>query len=195
MRTRLGVALIVATLTLGASFAVSGPAGAAAVHTVTVSPNTGLSDGQTVTVSGTGFDETPALNDWAIAQCDPAIVDAISLDSALRLCDATTQPFVFTHADAAGNLSTSYTVRKTFSLSGGRTVTCGQAPNDCAILVAQIATDGSFPGGAALISFGTPVKTVSECYREFRHDHEHSLRYRLHQLLACVVEAVHHRSR
>ncbi|MGZ4737545.1 MAG: neocarzinostatin apoprotein domain-containing protein [Acidimicrobiia bacterium] len=192
MRTRLGVALVVTALTLGGTLAVGGPAGAAGTHTVTVTPSTGLSDGQTVTVSGTGFVETPIINDWAVGMCSPAILtEAITLQNALHDCDVTTQPFTFTHADANGNLSTPFVVRKTFSTSGG-TVTCGQAPNDCAILVSQL-TGPEITGAAAPISFGPPVKTVSQCFREFAHDHQHRLRYRLIHLLTCVFTALTHR--
>ncbi len=194
MRTRIGIALMVTALALGGSLAAGGSAGAADSHTITVSPSTGLTDGQTVTVSGTGFVETPLVYDWVVTQCDPAILtETISLDNALQDCDATTSPFTFVHADSAGNLSTPFTLRKSFTTSGNIAVTCGQAANDCAILVAQV-VGGGFAGAAAPITFGTPVKTVPECYREFAHDHRHGLRYRLVQLLTCVVTALHHRT-
>jgi hypothetical protein len=190
MSRRVGVALMVAVLALGGSLVAGEPAGAAEVHTVAVTPNTGLSDGQIVTLTGTGFDETPLVNDWAIAMCEPAILDAISLENALDHCDVTTEPFVFTPADEAGNIDTQYAVRRTFVV-GGRTVTCGQSANDCAILVAQISS-GGFVGAAAAISFGTPVKTVGECLHDFFHDHRHRLRFRLRHLLVCVITALHH---
>lgn len=192
LRTRIGVALTVVALTLGGSLVASAPAGAAAVHAIAVNPSTGLSDGQIVTITGTGFDETPAVNDWSVAMCEPAALDIITLENAIQHCDITTTPFVFTHADAAGNLSTQYAVRKTFTVEGGRTVTCGQSPNDCVILVAQITTVG-FTGAGVPISFGAPVKTVAECFRDFRLDHTHSLRYRFRQLLICVFTALTHR--
>ena len=104
MRGRIGVALVVVALTLGGSLVASAPAGAAAVHAVTVSPSAGLSDGQTVTVSGTGFDETPAIYDWSVTQCSAAVLSSpIDLNSAINDCDGTSYPVVFTHADPAGN--------------------------------------------------------------------------------------------
>ena len=191
---------MVVALSVGGLLAVGGPAGAAVVHTVTVSPDAGLSDGQTVTVSGTGFDETPAINDWFVSQCSAAVLSSpIDLNSAINDCDGTSYPVVFTHADPAGNLSASFVVHKTITTglgAGSGTTTCGQAPNDCAILVAQLTntpTGGVLIAAAAPISFGPPVKTVADCFRDFRHDHEHSLRYRLRHLLACVFTALIHR--
>jgi Neocarzinostatin family len=190
MRTRIGVALAVVALALGGSLATAGAAGAAGVHTVTVTPSSGLSDGQTVTVSGTGFVETPIVNDWSVAMCDPSILSSTSFETAIAHCDITTQPFVFLHADSSGAVSTPYAVRKSFTIEGGATVTCGQAPNDCAILVGQL-TDQGFVGAAAPISFGP--RTVAACYREFAHDRQHGLRFRLTHLLACVIAALSHR--
>jgi hypothetical protein len=199
MRTRIGIAFFAAALAFGSTLATAGTAGAADSHTVTVSPSTGLSDGQTVTVTGAGFVETPALYDWAVVQCNAAILtDGITLDNALHDCDASGGPDTggtFAHADAGGNLSpTSFVVRKSFTTTGPAVpVTCGQAPNDCAILVAQLTTPGgSFVGAAAPMSFGTPIKTVAQCYQEFTRDHQHSLRYRLVHLLTCVFTALHH---
>jgi Neocarzinostatin family len=186
MRTRIGVAFVVAALGLGSTLIAVGPAGAAGAHTVTVTPSTGLVDGQTVTVSGTGFVETPIINDWSVSLCDSAILsEPITLQNALHDCDATTQPFVFTHADAAGNLSTPFAVRKSFTTSGNLSVTCGQAPNDCAILVSQL-TGSDITGAAAPISFGTPVRTLADCIREFLGDHNHGPKARFHRLLVCV---------
>jgi hypothetical protein len=200
MRTRIGVAFFAAALVFGSSLATAGTAGAADSHSVTVSPSRGLSDGQTVTVTGSGFVETPALYDWAVVECSAAILtDGITLDNALKDCDAGGSPDTggtFAHADAGGNLSpTPFVVRTSFSTTTPTPVpvTCGQAPNDCAILVAQLTTPGgTFVGAAAPISFGTPVRTVAECYRELTHDHQHSLRYRLVHLLTCVFTALHH---
>lgn len=184
MRSRIGTAVVVAALALGGSVATIEPAAAAGAHTVTVTPSTGLADGQTVTVSGTGFVETPIVNDWSVAMCDPGIIAGITLENALQHCDVTTQPFAFTHADAAGNLSTPYAVRKSFNTSSGA-VTCGQKPSDCVILLAQL-TDQGFVGATASISFGTPTRTLADCIREFLNDHQRGLRFRFYRLLVCV---------
>src|SRR3954447_3696758 len=100
MRKRIGISLVVVAVTLGGALVAVEPAGAAAVHTVTVTPSTRLSDGQTVTVAGTGFDETPAIYDWAVTQCSAAVLAGpITLDTAINDCDGTSFPVAFAHAD------------------------------------------------------------------------------------------------
>ena len=62
---------------------------------------------------------------------------------------------MFTHADAAGNLSTAFEVRAGFTLTAGGvgTVDCTATP--CVILVAQVVTGAvNFVGAAAPITFG-----------------------------------------
>jgi hypothetical protein len=191
MRTRIGSAVFAAALAFAGVAVASAPAGAADGHAVTVTPDAGLVDGQQVTVAGTGFVETPIINDWSVALCSGAILtDGVTLDHALTDCDVTTQPFVFTHADASGNLSTPFTVRKSFTTSGGA-VTCGQGAQSCAILVAQLTEGGILTGAATAISFGPPPPpTVAECFRDFAHDHQHPLRVRSVRLLLCVLRAL-----
>jgi hypothetical protein len=192
MRRRFGIAVVTLALAAAGLVGATAPAGATAGHAVTVTPSTGLSDGQTVTVSGTGFTETPIVNDWSVAMCRPEILaGAPTIEDAIANCDITTQPFVFTHADANGNLSTPYTVRKTFAANGTQ-ITCGQAPNDCAILVAQLTSVG-FVGAAAPISFGQPVPTLKDCIRTFLADHQHRPAVKLHRLLVCIFIALTHK--
>jgi hypothetical protein len=194
MRAHVGIALIVTVLTLGAPLAPIAPAGAADVHVVTVTPSTGLSDGQTVTVSGSGFFEHPVSNEWLVSMCDPAVLATIELRVALDHCDITTPPNVYAQIDEAGNFSVPFPVRRTFPLIDGTTVTCGKAPNDCAILVAQVTSEGFF-GASAPISFRRQVPTLGDCIREFLGDHGHGPRHRFHRLLVCIFTALTHRPR
>jgi Neocarzinostatin family len=189
MRTRIGSAALVAALTFAGVAVASTPAGAADSHAITVTPDSGLVDGQSVTVGGTGFVETPIINDWFAAECSGAILtDGVTLDNALKDCDVTTQPFVFVHADADGNLSTPLTVRKTFTTSSNIPVTCGQGADQCAILVSQLTEGGILRGAAAAISFGPPPpSTIADCFRAFAHDHNHSPRVKAVHLLLCVL--------
>lgn len=191
MRSRIGSAVVVAVAALAlAGIAVaSTPAGAADGHAVTVTPATGLADGQQVTVAGTGFVETPIVNDWAVSECSNLILsEPLTLDNALHDCDATLQPFTFAHADSAGNLSTPFTVRKNFTNSSGTSVSCGQGAAACAILVGQLTEGGVFVGAATAISFGPPPpSTVADCFRAFARDHTHSPRVKAVRLLLCVL--------
>lgn len=149
------VCLVVA-LTLGIGLvAGAAPAGAAGWQ-VTVSPSTGLTDGQSVTVTGTGYTEHPLTQfvvDWTIVECNDAVLNS-PLDPVLVTtnCDITTTPFVYVHADAAGNVSGSFPVRASFTTGNGTAVDCSQT--QCALIVAQI-TDAGFVGAAAPIAFGS----------------------------------------
>lgn len=194
MRKRVGFSAVIVALTLSGALVAVEPAGAAAVHTVTVTPSTGLTDGQTVTVTGTGFDETPVINDWFVSQCSAAILSLATIDvgAAINDCDQTGGGFA--HADGAGNLSTSLVVHTTFTTgvgAGTGSATCGQAPNDCAVLIAQFTNNG-FIAAATPISFGTPTRTLGDCIRDFLGDHKHSVGYRFHRLLVCIFTVLSH---
>src|SRR3954469_20415431 len=107
MRKRIGVSLVVVVLAFGTAFVAGTPAGAAAVHTVSVTPSTGLFDGQAVTVHGTGFDETPlVVGGFAVQQCRAAILTVATIDipDAITNCDQSSGTAAY--ADAAGNIST-----------------------------------------------------------------------------------------
>jgi hypothetical protein len=188
MPPRIASAVLAATLVVAGIGVASAPAGAADGPAITVTPNAGLVDGQSVTVTGVRFTEKALVNDWAVVQCSGAILtDGITLDSALHDCDATTQPFVFAHADFFGNLSATFTVRKTFTTSSKIPVTCGQGADQCAILVGQLVVGGGFVGAAAPISFGPPPpSTIADCIREFAHDRTDPPRVKAQQLVACV---------
>jgi hypothetical protein len=121
------------------------------VASVTVTPSTGLTDGQTVTVSGTGFVQGPFLR---ILQCAGEPGD---LSSAVSLCDL--GPFVLPAVDAQGNvLPTPFTVSETISTSGLGLVNC--RTSQCVILIGQL------PGRFLFtpISFGAPTPTsTAQC--------------------------------
>lgn len=148
------LAVVVAVVAAAPLF-VTSPAGAADAHTVTVSPNTGLATGQTVTVTGDGFVEVPLADEaWSVAQCSAAILaEPITILTALADCDPKSEPRTIVPADAAGHFSTPFVVRTSFTTSTDAPVTCGAAANDCAILVAQ-STAAGFVAVAVPITFG-----------------------------------------
>ena len=193
MRNRLGIAAVIVALAFGTGLVAVEPAGAAD-HTLTVTPSTGLSDGQTVTVSGTGFVETPVVQDWALTMCSPAILAApLTIQNAIQVCAVGDEPFVLVPPAEDGIITTSFTVRKEFSTNSGP-VTCGQAPDDCVILLAQLTTEAGFVGAAAPVSFGQPVPTLADCIRDFLADHQHRPKVKLHRLLVCIFTVLtHHR--
>ena len=153
------------------------PAGAAA-HAITVTPSTGLSDGQVVTVTGTGFTETPAVNDWSVTECRAGVLDTpLTLSSAVDNCDVLTQPFTFVHADAQGAISTPFTVHRTITVQNAA-VDCLQVA--CVVLVAQITT-ASFDGAGAPISFGPTPPRPPHCTGAERPGHGHGDRHHCHR--------------
>jgi hypothetical protein len=193
MRGRLGIAALTLGLALAGLVGVgTTPAGADATHAITVTPSTGLSNGQTVTVKGTGYVETPSLPEgWAVVQCSALILGSVDLQNAINNCDIATQPFTYAQADSSGNFTQPFVVRTTITTTAG-SVTCGEAPNDCAILVAQV-VDGGFKGSAVPISFGKPVPTLADCIRTFVGDHQHRPPVKLHRLLVCIFTALAHK--
>ncbi|MER6788107.1 enediyne antibiotic chromoprotein [Streptomyces sp. NPDC000658] len=120
-----------------AAFAVSAsPASAAAA--VTASPSGGLTDGQTVTVTGTGF---PAGSQVAVSQCRESTT----------CTDALTKATV----GADGAFTASYTVHKQFtatdwSTGAGTSVTVDCTVQQCQLVAYQDATGAVGTG----ISFG-----------------------------------------
>jgi hypothetical protein len=194
MSRRLGIAaLTMALACTGLVGLAAAPASADATHVVTVTPSTGLSDGQTVTVTGDGYVEA-AIADWVVTMCSPAILDSFTLENAIGSCAVGQAPFTFVQADGNGHISTPLTLPKTFGTSNG-TVTCGQAPNDCYILVAQLVPGSGFLGDAVPISFGQPVPTLRDCITTFLADHQHRPVVKLHRLLVCLWTAIANKPR
>ena len=155
------------------------PAGASGWQ-ISINPSTGLTNGQTVVVTGTGFTEHPNTQfvvDWAITECNGAVLNQ-PLDPVLVVnnCDVTTEPFVFVHADAAGNVSGSFRVSKTFTPLGGGAVPVDCTKTQCALLIATL-TDAGFVGAAAPISFAP----ASTCPRGERPGHGHGDRNHCHR--------------
>jgi hypothetical protein len=136
-RLTAAVAALAAAVAVGGA---GGPAPAAAqapALEVTVTPATGLVDGQEVLV------ETPGTTDavW-LAQCDAEVVHDGPVDISRSIQHCGNQPGPAAEAPLA------YTVRATFQAVGGRTITCGDAPGDCVI---QVVTSGLTSHGFATL--------------------------------------------
>ncbi|MFB7657745.1 MULTISPECIES: enediyne antibiotic chromoprotein [unclassified Streptomyces] len=111
---------------------------ASAAPAVTATPAAGLADGQSVTVTGTGF---PAGTQVAVSQCREATTCTDTLATAT--------------VDAGGGFSTAYTVRRQFTATDWSTGTGTPVTVDCAAQQCQLVAyrEGTGPVGAA-ISFG-----------------------------------------
>jgi hypothetical protein len=99
-------------------------AGLAACNTgpaVSVTPDSGLVDGQTVTAKGRGYSPSSSLG---MIQC---VAGADSIDD----CDGTTATSF--SADANGGFSRSFTVRRVISHNVGQETDCGARAGACVV--------------------------------------------------------------
>ncbi|MFD7703701.1 enediyne antibiotic chromoprotein [Streptomyces caelestis] len=144
IKNKLGlVARVSATAAIATGMAVAfQPAAQAAAPVVTVSPATGLKDGSTVTVTGTGL--TPGTV-YHVSQCE-------FVTSGTYGCDPTT--VIDIAADAQGKVSTQFVVRKVFqAVKGADGVPSGTV--DCTVTACAVGLgDDKGVGGGQRITFG-----------------------------------------
>ena len=133
------------------------PFGGAAFATPAVSLSAGpYTDGQSITVSGTGFPNHAALpSGLSIIECsDPGgLVSNLPTDSST--CDGSTANPLPVNTDASGNFSTSYALAL-LTPSGGSPITC-DATHFCVLWVGADFVN-SFTGTHA---FSTPFEISS----------------------------------
>jgi hypothetical protein len=151
VRSKVRIAL---AAVVGAVVLLGEPAGAQVEPTpsITVTPSTGLVDGQVVSITGTGF---AGMNSVAPLECPPQFGGRteFGINEVLTNCNfiAFAQSVVI---DAAGNLTASAPVRETFTPSSGGPAYDCTVRNDCVLLVAGL---GGFPelrGASVPIRFG-----------------------------------------
>ena len=156
----LGVVMVALTalMIVGAA-----PAGAQAAPSVVVSPATDLVDGQTVSVTATGFLAVSSSGGTFVPtafECAPQFPPSavFDFDTAINIVGPQLSQYCIQLGQfpvtQSGTTSRDATVSRAFTSSGGTAITCGVAPGDCLIVVA-----GVQPGAAALasmpISFAT----------------------------------------
>jgi hypothetical protein len=188
---RLFVRMVLAVAAFGlGTMAATAAAQAQEQRTITVTPNTGLMDGQVVTIHGTGFAGIFA----SPLECPPGFAGRtdFGINEVLSSCAFLVLSWAPT-VDSTGNLTGTAPVREVFTpTSGGRSYDC-TLHNDCELLVAGL--NGPELGGAAVpIRFGpeTPA-TKADCknggWRNFANDQGQPFR---NQGL-CVAFVVSHR--
>jgi hypothetical protein len=111
-RQALTTTAVIAVAALGALLGFAGPA-AAAGPSITVSPSSGLTNGQNVTVKGSGF--TANYANMVIVQCAATATGANGCD---------TNDVKFTKADANGAFTVTLTVRSKFGSTDCTKVEC-----------------------------------------------------------------------
>ena len=147
-----------------AAAAVAPTAGAAGPRSITVTPATGVTDGDAVTVSGTGFTLTPTLS---VTLCEARILDAAgNLVSAVVTAACGAESGI-TASAAGGMFTTAMTaLRSQRSVGGADTVTCGDQPDDCVVFAVQVNPRGQGTWGTTSISFDSTVR----CGQTITHD-------------------------
>jgi hypothetical protein len=131
-----------------------GGAHAQEAPSVTVTPDSGLVDGQTVLVEASGFTGTPTAP-WAVLQCDASVVGATDATTVNERCIGANGVLI---QPGPSSFSTPLTVVVSgTSFQGGTTITCGHAPADCVILVGQLLITGGAQVATTPITFGPPT--------------------------------------
>jgi len=129
----------------------SAPAGAAdGSQQITVTPTSGLENGQVVRVDGTDWPGPEYdFQAWFIAQCPSATFDFDRCGNA--------QPIPESEITATGSFSQDYAVRRSFrNFDDDATIDCGR---ECHVVAAMFVTSPSRPGhleASAPISFRAP---------------------------------------
>jgi hypothetical protein len=162
VRPRMHLILAVVAVVLGTVVA---PAAAQTQEerTLTVTPNTGLVDGQVVSIRGTGFADMVAVSPL---QCPPQFAGRTEFGITEVLANCGFIVFAWDPTiDSAGNLTDSAPVQEVFTPSSGGPVYDCTVRNDCVLLVAGLGGGAPELGGAAVpIRFGpeTPA-TKAAC--------------------------------
>ena len=157
MRRRLRVVLAAAALAVGSAL-LAPAASAQGTPGLTVTPDSGLVDRQTVTVLAVHF---PYSSNFLL-QC-PADVDVENFMDDYVRCGSNVRSF-------SNGVSTSFTVRTTtttvavgLGVPGPRTLTCGLSPNDCTIVALSYGPDEDLAVAAPISFFPDTPGSVQDC--------------------------------
>lgn len=148
-RRLIAVAAAVSAVALG-SLGLAGPA-AAAGASITVSPSSGLKDGQSVTVNGSGF--TANYANMVVVECAASATGANGCD---------TNDVKFTKADANGAFTVSLTIRSKFGSTDCTKVACiVQGHEGFSASSGKTGTSGTLHFGAAAAPSSSAAPTHS----------------------------------
>jgi neocarzinostatin family protein len=129
--------------TTSAAAATTSTSAAAPAQSLTITPATGLTDGQTVQIMATGF--TKAGETLGVTECADKGAQTGAGDCDLRNIKAPVT------ADASGNVSTSYVVHKSF---GANNIVCS-ATQKCLLSVATAGSASPDQVAVANITFSS----------------------------------------
>jgi hypothetical protein len=127
--------------------------------TLMVTPSTGLADGQTVQVAGSGLMPSydgPTLwvfptGGWALTECDAAVLDDLSLGNVFRNCSVP-PPTRGVTIDGS-TLDASIHVKATITKLLGGTTDCRTAAGTCVVGLVRFEQDGSISAHLRPVTF------------------------------------------
>ncbi|HLM63065.1 MAG TPA: neocarzinostatin apoprotein domain-containing protein [Acidimicrobiales bacterium] len=156
--------LVGASLGLVVVMSAARPAGAQEAASITVVPSVGLSDGQTVTVEGTGFaPNTSTFGSLTVGLCPADVLTDVAL--APYRCGAALA-FPVAVDDSGAFVAQLQVFRSQPTFLGEGTLTCADAPSDCVVLALEVT--GSLPD-VELIAATAPItfrpETKADCRR------------------------------
>jgi hypothetical protein len=186
LHVRAGLAVVAAGVLL--VVLTSATAGAQGAPTINVTPSAGLIDGQTVTVTGTGFDTTAEF--WAGSVCAAEVLAFLpSSPSQLdALCGA--DSYVRLTRNATGRFSTTMTVYEVQPTFTGGPVDCEQS--SCIILFVGVGP--SLTWASIPIAFGSPTPQVkADCKPGGWHNYANDQGQPFRNQGQCVSFVVTHR--
>jgi hypothetical protein len=131
-----------------------------AAGSLSASPTTGLTDGQTVQVTGTDLMPTYAgplrwifpTGGWSLTECDAAVLDDPTLGGVLTHCSAA--PTTRGVTVDGSTLATTIDVRATIPTILGGTTDCTAAPGTCVVGLVRLEQDRSVSTHLEPIAFG-----------------------------------------
>ena len=156
--------LVAASLGLLIAMAATEPAGAQDVATITVVPSVGLTDGQTVTVEGTGFaPNTTTFGSLTVGLCPSDVLTDLAL--APYRCGAVAA-FPVAVDDSGAFVTQLQVFRSQPTSVGDGTLICADAPSGCVVLAVEVT--GSLPD-VEVIAATAPItfrpETKADCRR------------------------------
>ncbi|HVA70147.1 MAG TPA: neocarzinostatin apoprotein domain-containing protein [Acidimicrobiales bacterium] len=122
-------------------------AGASSTPTITITPNTGLANLQSVTVTGSGFTPNQGLGTMAAVECIATATSEAGCDIA---------DYALVTSDASGNMTFTFTVR-TGTIGNG---TCGTSATDATCLI-SVGTLSGTTLAANTITFASGSSTTT----------------------------------
>jgi hypothetical protein len=138
--------IAIGAMILGGVAAMGAATASAAGPAITITPNTALTNGATVSIVGSGY--TPADSLFAL--------ECLATATSVTGCDTGTA--VPVTASATGTFTQAFNVKTETSIGGS---SCGTTATDLSNCIVEVANTGDTDAAAAPITFAVPVATTT----------------------------------